>query len=130
MKKLIASISFLFYFAATTGIVISSHYCMNRLSSVHLFEKTSDECKICGMATHESNGCCKDEVSVIKLVQDQNKIPVTLFAFTAPSTLVVELSDYLAAATYNIDEQRHFHNHSPPLLSAQDTYLQINVFRI
>jgi hypothetical protein len=130
MKKVIASISFLCYFALTTGIIVNSHYCMNRLASVHLFETSADKCGICGMKTHESNGCCKDEIIVVKLVQDQNKIPVTSFEFQAPSSLPVLLSDYMAASTYNVDEQRHFHNHSPPLLSAQDTYLQINVFRI
>jgi hypothetical protein len=103
---------------------------MNRLASVHFFETKSDKCSLCGMDTHQSRGCCKDELTVVKLVQDQNKIPVTIFEFQAPPSLPVVLSSFMATASYNVDEQRHFHNHSPPLLSAQDTYLQINVFRI
>lgn len=130
MKKLIASISFLCYFVVTTGFILSSHYCMNRLASIHLFENTSDECGVCGMETHESNGCCHDEVTVVKLTLEQTKIPVTIFELPAIEPQPITPSAFIAAAFYNIDEQRHFHNHSPPLLSAQDTYLQISVFRI
>jgi len=103
---------------------------MNRLASVHLFEKTPDECGICGMDTHESNGCCRDEVTVVKMAVDQTKIPVTIFDLPTVEPLAITPSLFIASAFYNFNEQRHFHNHSPPLLSAQDTYLQINVFRI
>ncbi len=130
MKKGIAAISLLFYFAATCGIVINSHYCMKRLVAVHLFESKVKRCGNCGMKMHKSNHCCKDEVKVLKVVQDQNKIPVTKFELPSPETLAVTVSGFIAAAFYNIDETRHFHNHSPPQLSAQDTYLQNGVFRI
>ncbi len=44
--------------------------------SVHLFETSADVCGRCGMDTHESNGCCRDEVKVVKLEQDQNKTTI------------------------------------------------------
>jgi hypothetical protein len=103
---------------------------MNRLASTQLFATEKKFCGKCGMHTKKSNGCCHDEVKVVKLQQDQNTI--TGFAYDLPSigATVNIPSEFIVAAFYNIDEQRHFHNHSPPLLSAQDTYLQINVFRI
>lgn len=103
---------------------------MNKLASTQLFASNKSECGKCGMHTDESDGCCRDEVKVVKLVQDQNKIPVVIYEFPPIEQLVTAPSEFIAALFQNTDVQRHFYNHSPPLLSAQDTYLQINVFRI
>jgi hypothetical protein len=103
---------------------------MKRLASVHLFEKSSDECGLCGMETHESNGCCRDEVKVVKLVQDQNKLPDLSNELKKIEPAISIPSAYLSASFKNVKIPSHFLNHFPPLLSAQDTYLQINVFRI
>ncbi len=130
MIKIITSISFLFYFAVTSGVVINSHYCMKRLASVHLFETHARVCGRCGMETYESNGCCRDEVKLVKLIQDQNKPELISYAISALKIISVTPSEFIVAAFENSYKQRHFHNHSPPLLSAQDTYLQNNVFRI
>lgn len=130
MKKIFASISFICYFAVTSGIVINSHYCMDRLIATTLFDAPVNKCGECGMDIHKSHGCCKSEVKVVKMEQDQNINPVLSFAIPALTYMPTILSQFIAASFYNIDEQRHFHNHSPPLLSGQDTYLQINVFRI
>jgi len=130
MKKGLAAISLLLYITATCGIVINSHYCMKKLVSVHLFEAKAKVCGLCGMETHDSNGCCRDEVKVAKLVQDQVNTPVTVYEIASLKAGVAGMSDFRLVALFNAGEQRHFHNHSPPLLSAQDTYLRNNVFRI
>lgn len=130
MKKLIASISFVCYFILSCGVVINSHYCMNSLASVQLYDTTVDVCGKCGMDIHASNGCCRDEVTVLKMEQDQNKTPLLIFEIPAIEAMAITPSEFIAALFENIDKQRHFHNHSPPLLSAQDTYLQNSVFRI
>lgn len=103
---------------------------MNRLASVQLYDTSVDVCGKCGMDIHESNGCCRDEITVVKLVQDQNKTPLLAFEIPALETKAITPSEFIVAPFANFDEQRHFHNHSPPLLSAQDIYLQNNVFRI
>lgn len=82
------------------------------------------------METDESNGCCRDEIKVLKLVLDQNKLPIISYEIPALEKIITVPSEFIVASFQNIDEQRHFHNHSPPLLSEQDTYLQNNVFRI
>ena len=130
MKKGLAVISFICYFAAASGIVINSHYCMKRLVSVHLFETKAKVCGLCGMKTLQSEGCCKDEVKVLKLEQDQNKIPVTIYQIPTLEPAPVAISDFIVCTYSNVNELIHFHNHSPPLLSGQDTYLRNNVFRI
>ncbi len=130
MKKVVIAISALCYLVVTCGITINAHYCMNKLASVHLFGAKPELCGQCGMKIHQSNGCCHDETAVVKLEQDQNKVPAVNFELPSPEITAILPSAFIATAFYNVDEQRHFHNHSPPLLSAQDTYLQINVFRI
>lgn len=130
MKKGIAVISFALYLAATSGIVINSHYCMKKLVSVKLFDAGMDKCGRCGMKMHNNPGCCHDDTKFLKLVQDQVKIPVTVFEFNSPRTLPVHEGSLLFASLFNVNVARHFHNHSPPLLSEQDRYLQNNVFRI
>lgn len=82
------------------------------------------------METDESNGCCRDEIKVLKLVLDQNKLPVVTYEIPAFEIKINTPSEFIVALFQNIDEQRHFHNHSPPLLSEQGIYLQNNVFRI
>lgn len=130
MKKGIAAISLLVYLLVTSGVVVNAHYCMDRLASVHLFGETPDVCGQCGMDMHESNNCCHDETGLVKMDQDQNKIPVVLYEIPAPEALPATPSGFILAAFYNFPGQRHFHNHSPPLLSGQDRYLQNNVFLI
>ncbi|MBK8310715.1 MAG: hypothetical protein KA968_05290 [Chitinophagaceae bacterium] len=130
MKKIFTSIVLLCYLVVTCGIVVNYHYCMNKLASTQLFVSNEKDCGKCGMHTEESDGCCRDEIKVVKLVQDQNKIPVISYEFSSIDQLAIKPSEFIAALFQNTDINRHFFNHSPPLLSAQDTYLQINVFRI
>lgn len=82
------------------------------------------------METHGSNGCCRDEITIVKLTQDQNKVQAVAFELAKLQTSVVLTSTYLVLPFYNANEKRYFLNHLPPLLSEQDTYLQQNVFRI
>lgn len=52
------------YTAASSGTVISAHYCMGDLASVTLGEKDNEGCEFCGM---EGKGCCHDFPQVIKI---------------------------------------------------------------
>lgn len=130
MKKAVFAISVFVYFVATCGVVINYHYCMKKLASVHLFDKFDDECSRCGMITHESNGCCHDEIKVVKLVQDQNKLPDFSYELLQADIPVSTPSAFIVALFENEHTPACFRAHSPPLLSLQDTYIQISVFRI
>ena len=130
MKKLLFSISFICYFAVTSGIVINSHYCMKRLVSVHLFETSAKKCGKCGMEVHESNGCCRDEFKVVKLEQDQNFVSIGTPGIAKLQPQAVTNSDLLGTFSSFSEIPRKYNNHSPPLLSRQDTYLLNRVFRI
>lgn len=116
--------------AVTAGVVINFHYCMDRLASTKLFEKKAKKCGKCGMHTENSNGCCRDEVKIVKMEEDQQL--TVEFSYSLPSIegLTHETSEFIIASFYNVPVTRHYQNHSPPLLSAQDSYLRNSVFRI
>lgn len=130
MKKLVLTISFLCYLTVTCGVVVNLHYCMDRLASIHFFGEESDQCGQCGMMLHASNPCCHDEVKVFKLEQDQVKLADTDYSIPAIAETVTLPSEFINAPfeteLYHVISMAH----PPPLLSEQDTYLQINVFRI
>jgi hypothetical protein len=129
MKKGILSILAVLYLSVTCGVVINFHYCMDRLASTSFFGTEKKKCGQCGMDIHQSNGCCRDEVLVIKMNNDQDSHAIA-FENTVPATLQFTPSVFIVASFQHTEVQRHFHNHSPPLLSGQDIYLQHNVFRI
>lgn len=130
MKKAIFAISFLCYFAAASGVVVTSHYCMNKLVSTEYFGGTKNVCGRCGMKMHKNSKCCHDEVKVAKLQQDQNKFTAANYEIPSLQPVISPTSEFIITSVYNGNTESHFQNHSPPLLSAQNTYLQINVFRI
>lgn len=130
MKKGLAVISFLVYLTATSGIIINAHYCMKSLVSVKLFETSVDKCGQCGMEMHDNPGCCHDDTRFLKLVNDQVKVPGISFELQALPAISTDEHSLLEASLFNIKTAPHFLNHSPPLLSEQDTYLRLQVFRI
>ena len=130
MKKALASIILICYLAVSSGIVITFHYCMGRLDSVKLFAAKSNYCGRCGMHKSKSHKCCGDETKFIKLQDDQQKAPLTDYSLKVPDATVTILSDFIVTSFYNNNEFLHQQDHSPPLITEQDTYLQNCVFRI
>lgn len=130
MKKLLAFILLITYFAFSSGVVINYHYCMNQLASAKLFEKESDVCGLCGMHSTDSEGCCHDEVKVLKAEDDQNTTASIAFLFKAPVLELSQASEFLFLPVQNHNEFLLAVPHPPPLLTEQDTYLQNRVFRI
>ena len=130
MKKLLVSIVLLSYLALSTGVMVNFHYCMNRLASTEFFAAETKECPKCGMHIETSHGCCRDEVKIVKIDDDQKTNAVISFDFPSFAAPVQKPSEFIVNSFYNTGDERHHQNHSPPLLSAQDTYLQNGVFRI
>ena len=128
MKKTIAAILLSFYFVFSIGVVINLHYCMNKLDSSKLGASKSEVCGKCGMHTDDSNGCCHDELMVIKILDDQN-VPVVSFNFSSPQISNNFNSLFALNILSNSEKEFTLSNHSPPL-SKQYTYLQNCVFRI
>ena len=128
MKKGIAAILLVLYVAFSSGVVISFHYCMDSFDSVQLGAKKSDYCGICGMHKSDNNECCKDEVKIFKIQDDQQTSAIS-FKFSSPDATVTTLPVWNETSLIDPTRQLFLNDHSPPL-SKQDTYLQNCVFRI
>ncbi len=121
MKKFLAIVVLFTYFAVSSGFVVSMHYCMDRLDSVELGQDHEDKCRKCGM--HKDDGCCKDEVVMVKL-ETSHRAPAGIQTFLSlPMVRSVE-TGFLLTAFENFPHKNHRISHSPPL-SEQDIYLKI-----
>jgi len=74
-------------------------------------------------------GCCHDEVKIIKL-QDDHQTSSVSFDFTNIHPVVAAVSEFLSVLSIDQDITIHKTDHSPPLLSQKDIYIQNRVFRI
>jgi hypothetical protein len=129
MKKLLASITLIIYFAVSCGVMISFHYCMDRFDSVNFYTVQAEECSKCGMHTSESNGCCKDDVKMVKIEDNHNSTSIS-FSLDKLSPPLIELSDFVALDFSSAVIEDSYSYHTPPLISLQDSYLQNCVFLI
>ena len=129
MKKVTASILLVLYFVVSSGFTVNLHFCMNKFHSWELGAVEKDNCEKCGMSTQKSNGCCRDEVKVMKLQQDQVSATTAAYLFSAPAITTSFVSWFLLPVTNTVSIQENRIN-GPPLISKQDIYLNNCVFRL
>lgn len=126
MKRILIAITALVYFAISTGVVMSVHYCMGKVSDVKVEAFVSTRCA-CGKL--QPMGCCRTEFKVVKMKDDQ-KIVQADYSCKVPSVPVTNTLSLLCTPFFNAPAETFSTSHSPPLLSEQDRYLQHCVFRI
>ncbi|MFN2437604.1 MAG: hypothetical protein ABR503_00285 [Chitinophagaceae bacterium] len=102
---------------------------MDEYYSWELGTDVDEECDQCGMKTKKSDGCCRDEVKVIKIQQDLFKSKSTIYSFASP-LLIFHQPLNLLLATHKITLSKESLFHIPPLLTKQHTYISNCVFRI
>jgi hypothetical protein len=130
MRKLSVFILLLCYLAFSSGVIINSHYCMNKLASTQLFSTGTKECGKCGMHIDDSHGCCRDEVKVVKMEDDQKVAAALAFDIQALTPLAQLPSEFIVTSFYNVPLEAYTSFQPPPLLADQDICLQNCVFRI
>jgi len=64
VKKLLVLFLLMVYTVAGNGAVLSIHFCMGDYSGISFEQKESPICGKCGMK--DKDGCCHDEVQIIK----------------------------------------------------------------
>lgn len=128
MKKLAAAILLLVYFTVTTGFVVSVHYCMGKIDSVELGYSNDDDCSKCGMSIQKNDGCCKDDVTVVKMKTDHRLAKV---AFADLSLDVLQTNHYNQSVDFPSDiEEPLLPQANGPPLNGQELYLRNCVFRL
>src|SRR5688500_9136263 len=96
MKKLFISILLLVYFTVNTGFVVNLHYCMHKIAGIVLNGEEHDSCGKCGMPVKDKEGCCREEVKVVKLYQDILPAFTIVPQFLAMATLGINSCYFLA----------------------------------
>ncbi len=87
MKKILSILLMLIYTTASSGTVLSLHYCMGDLAGISVGEKVSSQCGKCGM---QDKDCCHDQPVIIKIENaDAQQTAVVSCNFTAPDLPVV-----------------------------------------
>ena len=117
----------LVYFTVSTGFAVSIHYCMDEIDSVQLGAEDDDSCNRCGMETGDNN-CCRDEVTIHKLETSHMATTAMQPDFQVPVTSLDHLP-LINNPFRNFKPGTPVIAHGPPL-SAQDTYIDLCVFRI
>lgn len=128
MKKFSIAILAVIYFTISCGIVFNVHYCMGKLSAVKVDLLAKNLCG-CGSEDGKEKKCCKTEHKLVKL-EDNHKASFADYVFQAPVADIARLNNFLQATILPEIDTNDFHNHSPPLLIQEDTYLLNCVFRI
>ena len=82
------------------------------------------------MQIEKSHGCCRDEVKIIKMAVDQRSTSTVTFELPSLDAIVYLPSPFITAPLISSGELKQYNNHSPPLLTEQDIYLENRVFRI
>lgn len=136
MKRLLISLLALLYLAAGAGFTLRDHYCMGeRIGSViehPAHHDDSHRCDRCGMVKKTSdNGCCKDEVKVLKTSPDQMmakalvmQAPVLVATLPSLPALPQPAATVLPAALPAAPA------HGPPLASGVPIFLRVRNLRI
>ena len=97
MKKITVVILLFCYLAASAGVIVNFHFCMDKLASARLYEKKTKKCGKCGMHTEDSDGCCRDEVKIIKMDDDQKVTVGFSYSLPALEALSHETSEFIIA---------------------------------
>jgi len=130
MKKILLSFIVVIYFVFSCGIILNFHFCMGRFSSLEFHRSADKKCTTCGMhKDKDKKGCCHDEVKIIILQNDHHH---SYFAYNYENSQpsLIFISQYLTVILDKEQITPTTIDHSPPLVSHQDTYLRNSVFRI
>jgi hypothetical protein len=126
MKKILIAILALLYLAASSGIAMTVHYCMGKVSSIDLYSN-NDKCGKCGMK--KSNGCCKDKIKIIK-IDDTHKLISNSINIFAPTAIVNNAQSCFNTNLHYQAIRSDFNDHSPPVSSGSSLCILYCVFRI
>ena len=69
-NKVKAILFLLVYLPAVIGVGFSAHYCGGELQEVKVFSTAKISC--CDEETEAQNGCCDDEIKLVKLEESHN----------------------------------------------------------
>ena len=132
MKKCIAAILAILYFATTTGATIDLYYCNGKRVAHNMAKTEMSGCNKClgSEKVDASSGCCQHEQKFVKLVNDQNVADVSfhtqkLISFVSPIIFFDNYNLHYSSLTREFPV-----NNSPPRSSGITIYQRNCAFLI
>ena len=132
MKKCIAAILAILYFATTTGATINFYYCNGKRVAHNMAKTVMPGCNKCPVSEKmdAKSGCCQHEQKFVKLVNDQNVAYVTFH--------VQKIISFISPIIFFDNNSLHFSslartfpvNNSPPRSSGITIYQRNCAFLI
>lgn len=110
MKKITIAILAVIYLVVSSGIAVSIHYCMGKVSSIDLVHN-DEKCGKCGM--EKNTGCCKNEFKIVKL-SDSHKLLSNEVRIFSPVTVLDNFNSIFENNLYSSAVTSEYNNHSPP----------------
>jgi hypothetical protein len=130
MKKFVTVILAFVYLVTTSGVVVTLHYCMGKLSSAGLGNAKIEKCGICGMKEDASKeGCCHTENNFLKVDDSHNYSKVSFEINSFIAVIPVQFTS-LEQSAQGLEKTIALQYHSPPDKRYASVYLYNNVFRI
>ncbi len=128
MKRLFSFIFILIYFVVNTGFTLNLHYCMDEYYSWEIGESDED-CERCGMDIPKSDECCRDEVQVVKLQQDQLASGNLYYSFSS-AQFITPTPSYILLPLQKVHLLTHSSVEVLSFYIEESTYIRNRVFRI
>lgn len=131
MKRFLATLLAVLYFASTTGATVHLHYCMDKLVEQEMLHSNPNACSSCGMEKKQQNqGCCKDEVKQLKVDNNHFASVLDLQALQlSGSDLPVSFLEIPLFDFSSVTEENPVSN-APPRSSGTPLFKRNCVFRI
>ncbi|MGE5107184.1 MAG: HYC_CC_PP family protein [Sphingobacteriales bacterium] len=130
MKKFFVAILAFIYLVTTSGVVVTIHYCMGKLSSAEYGAAKTSKCDKCGMQeSQKKKGCCHTENKIYKLDDSHNYVK-SLIDFSKTSIAAPEEVINMDQPWQGVEKTLVLQYHSPPDKRCSSVYLYNCVFRI
>lgn len=72
-KRLLSILILFVYLPAVAGVGFSTHYCEGEKGETHVFSVSKHPC-CCSPEQEAENGCCTDEIKLVKLEDNQQQV--------------------------------------------------------
>ena len=138
MKKVLVSILAVIYLSTSMGATVHLHYCMGRLVSWGLADRSGQSCDFCGMQKMGPSGecvigmknCCREESKQIKNDKDQ-KAAQEFFQMMkfAPVVADLPLPVWVNALVPSSVLSQPV-SHGPPLVAVVPLFVRHCTFRV
>ena len=130
LKRTATILFVVFYFIASTGVMVGQHLCMGRVQETSLFKNVEKQCGMSMEMHQDMKDCCDDEWSLEKVEADQ-QVSLSLELADADYNLLYDVPfNEIVAALITTEEVTMVQNTGPPDISEPDLFILYHSLKI